>query len=384
MRVAKSIVGIGLTLILTYGTAQSAEPNPDHGWQSRPQKAPCPPPTQYPCVQPTLPGTAPSTTTTPDATGQQPAVQPPADLAQAAPTPEAGPGEGGSFNAQMFGDLFGYVGTQVVTNAQGVTRAVKVPIGSVGAYKISENESPRPVDRVFITYNYYNDVFGSLNPGFPGLNLHREVLGFEKTFLNGNASVGLRLPWFQLTGASDIENSAIGDLTIVTKYAWINDRCTGDVFSTGLCITVPTGEKFFDDVFGAPISSTFLQPWAGFIVNPSRSVFLLGFMAVVVPTDNDIPTLLTNDFGIGYFLRRNDRCAMINSIVPTMEIHVTNPLNHRGSESLPVGFPDVVDMTYGIHFFANAGWGISAAIGHPLTGPKPFDLECLVQFNFRF
>jgi hypothetical protein len=339
---------------------------------------------QYPTpTQPGAPTAPPSTTQQPTDQTAQPAVQPPDSLAQAAQTPEAGPGEGGSFNPQMFGDLFGPVGTKVITTPQGVTRTVRVPITSGGAYKISENESPRPVDRIFFTYNYYNGVFDSLNPGLPSTNLHREVLGFEKTFLDGNASIGLRLPWLQLTGSSEIEDSNVGDLTVVTKYAWINDRYTGNVFSTGFCITVPTGEDFVDFT-GIPIHSTLLQPWAGFIVSASEDWYVLGFSAVIIPTNDEDVTLLTNDIGLGYWLRRNDQCSLINSISPTVELHVTTPLDHRGTDSVPLGFADIVNLTYGLHVFSNAGWGISAAVGHPLTGPKPFDLEAIVQVNYRF
>ncbi len=388
MHLVRKVCAVGLGLAVTWSGARATEPTPDHGWKTQqpcpPVKVhPCPPP-QYPSVTPAQPG-APGTPTTDPSTSQQPAVQPPSDaFAQGAQTPEAGPGDGGSYNPQMFGDLVGYIGTKVVTGPNGVTRSVKVPIGSSGSYKISENESPRPVDRVFFSYNFYDNVFPSLNPGFPGLNLHRELLGFEKTFLDGNASVGVRLPWFQLTGASDVEDSSIGDLTVVTKYAFVNDRCTGDVLSAGFCVTVPTGEDFVDAFGETLLNTTFLQPWAGFIANLNQSLFVVGFTAVIVPVDNDVPTLLTNDLAVGFWLRRGDRCALINSIAPVCEVHVTNPLNHRGSQNLPVGFPDIVDMTYGVHVFTNAGWGISAAVGHPLTGPKPFDLECIVQLTYRF
>jgi hypothetical protein len=333
-------------------------------------------------TQPGVPGTTPSPTD--PSAGAQPAVQPPSDaFAQASQTPEAGPGDSPSFTPNMQGDLIGFIGGQIITGPQGTTRIVRVPINSAGAYKIAENESPRPTDRAFLTYNYYNDVLGSLNPGFPALGFHRQVAGFEKTLLDGNASVGLRLPFFQLTGQSDVDDSGIGDLTVITKYAFINDRCTGDVLSAGLCITVPTGEDNVD-LIGGILNTTYLQPWGGFIVNMNRDWFVQGFSAVLVPLDDEFVTLLMNDIAIGYWLRRDNRCGLINSIVPMIECHVTNPLNHRGSDNLPVGFPDVVNMTYGVNLRSNFGWGVTAGVGHPLTGPKLFDFECLVQVNYQF
>ena len=58
---------------------------------------------------------------------------------------------------------------------------------SGAAFKIADNESPRPEDRLFATYNYFNDVLAHPSKA----DLHQEVVGFEKVLLNGCASVGL-------------------------------------------------------------------------------------------------------------------------------------------------------------------------------------------------
>ena len=44
---------------------------------------------------------------------------------------------------------------------------VQVPLipARVGAFKIAENESPRPHDRVYVNYNYFNDIKRDLAPG---------------------------------------------------------------------------------------------------------------------------------------------------------------------------------------------------------------------------
>jgi len=41
-----------------------------------------------------------------------------------------------------------------------VPTTVRIPVSSTGAFKIGENESPRPEDRAFFTYNFYSDVTG--------------------------------------------------------------------------------------------------------------------------------------------------------------------------------------------------------------------------------
>jgi hypothetical protein len=75
----------------------------------------------------------------------------------------------------------------VITQPVPVTRPCPVlPVVVRGAFKIAENESPRPVDRVFGTYdNFYNLNSGLRMPGVQRTGLDREVTGFEKTFLNG-------------------------------------------------------------------------------------------------------------------------------------------------------------------------------------------------------
>src|SRR5205823_2792588 len=82
---------------------------------------------------------------------------------------------------------------------------IGLPIMSRGAFKIAENESAAPQDRVFVTYNFYDNLNGSLRgPDQPRVDLHRETFGFEKSFLDGNASFGMRLPYLQVTGGEDM------------------------------------------------------------------------------------------------------------------------------------------------------------------------------------
>src|SRR5437763_15931806 len=68
--------------------------------------------------------------------------------------------------------------------------------------KISENDSPIPRDRIFFSYNHYQNVFQisetPINPPAPPIirqqPLDRYTLGAEKTFLDGWTSVEVRMP----------------------------------------------------------------------------------------------------------------------------------------------------------------------------------------------
>src|SRR5262249_47653896 len=149
-------------------------------------------------------------------------------------------------NPHMIGDPLarGYaIRVQRPATGNARPRTTRQPIVSGGAFRIAENESPRPVDRVFATYNY----FGNANTfGGRDFDLHREVFGFEKTFLGGDASFGLRAPVQQRTGGDGANTiDGFADLSFLFKYAFLNDAETGDVLSAGLVLTIPTGRDVF-------------------------------------------------------------------------------------------------------------------------------------------
>jgi hypothetical protein len=244
--------------------------------------------------------------------------------------------------------------------------------------------SPRPQDRVFTTYNYYNNVNGALAPPGQGqTDVHREVIGFEKTFLNGNASIGLRAPYVEVTGDPGIAHQNFGDLSLVLKYAFINCQETGNVLSAGLVVTAPTGSSFLPAGVPDIHSNDWLfQPWVGAIYNMGN-IYVLGFSSVVIPTQSQDVTFVTNDLGIGWRAYQcEDRC--LRSVIFTVEGHLTNPLNHRGAMTFPIGLQDIFDMTFGVRFGICDRTSFGIAAGLPLSGPKPYDFEILAALNFRF
>src|SRR5262249_11714654 len=110
-----------------------------------------------------------------------------------------------------------------------------------------------------------------------------------------------------------------------------------------------------------------------------------GFSSIVVPTDSRDVTLLLNDVGLGYFLyRSNDRDRLLTLIAPTLEAHLTTPLNHRGSQATPIGLPDILDLTLATTFGIRSRSTLGVGVVTPVTGPRPFDVEAQVQFNYRF
>lgn len=307
--------------------------------------------------------------------------------------------------------------TTTTTQISAGTTRVNVfdPIASRAGsgFKVGDNESPRPVDRLFFTYNGYyqsptlgvpastSQVVGptitignttttttttTTVPGVPArlFDIHRELFGFEKTFLNGDASVEVRIPVYQAYGSETINGFAagrFGDITVILKYALINDRETNDVFSTGLAMTVPSGPTI--PSVGGNINSVLWQPFIGYTYNFGNA-YVQGFNSVVIPTNSNDVSVLFTDVGVGFVAYRNNNTAStLTSIVPTVEAHVVTPLSHRSPGGL-VQVLDVVSLTGGVHLGLGQQSWLTIGVNSPISAPRPYSVEGIVQFNYRF
>jgi hypothetical protein len=301
----------------------------------------------------------------------------------------------------VMGDLIGVFGNRVIFLPTGVTAgavqrqfpgfrtlngnvsAIVAPLPLRTAFKITENESAKPVDRVFFSYNFYNNVDRLLGvQGTGQSDFHREMIGFEKTFLGGDVSFGMRLPFRQLTGDEGVEDRHMDDLSLVFKYALVNNRMTGNVLSTGMVLTLPTGDALHIDG-QSDINSTVFQPFVGYIYHLG-DFFAQGFSSVAVPTDARDVTILFNSVQLGYRLyRSNGSERWLTSVTPVAEFHLNTPLNHRGLTETPIGFSDSLNFTGGCYFGCRRAT-LGIAICTPMTGPRPYDYEVETTLNFRF
>lgn len=385
--------------------------------------APCCPPAPYTPGMPGTPGTPTPSTEPGEPNPIEQAMQSP--FAQAA---EAGGLAANSFNESFDGDFGGvFYARSVVTGYQDITttvgfqnvqtgttttfdaqgRAIQTPVftrqpinvtervpkysiiraplgGRYNGVQIVDNDNPRPVDRFYFTYNYYSDVGASLNaPTVGGSDIQRQMMGFEKTLLNGDASIGMRLPFIQQYGPGVFGAQDVGDLSVLFKYAFINNRETGNVASVGLVITAPTGggSAILIDGLEAP-NSTLFQPWAGFVRIFGERTYVQGISNIIVPSDGRDPTLWGNSLGVGYWLYRNPTDRMIQGFIPHAEVHVRTPLNHR-DELAPVFLMDQVNLTSGVHLRC-ARATITGAVCVPIVGPIPWTIEAMGYVNYRF
>jgi hypothetical protein len=320
--------------------------------------------------------------TTPSAPTPGPSIS--AAEAVGGTAPAGGGSDVASAAPNMIGDFLGgsIARLRVASN-------VYRPIANRGGMKISENESPRPVDRVFVNYNYFNNV--SLFPagGSPAgsgssFNLHRETFGFEKTFLDGDGSFGVRLPVLQSDSLANSTVDGFGDLTLIFKYALVNDCRTGDVLSAGMCVTLPTGRNvILED--GHHLDSVLFQPWGGFVYSVDR-LYSIGFAGVVIPTDSRDASFMFFDLGLGYRLYQAcDDNHVLTQVLPTVEFHSTIPLNHNGLDSGgDIVITNQFVMTAGVHIGLWNCTYLTVAGAIPVAGPRLFNYEILTSLNIRF
>ena len=181
----------------------------------------------------------------------------------------------------------------------------------------------------------------------------------------------------------------MGDLAVIFKYAFWQNRDTGSLFSGGLLVSAPTGPHNFAGANNVTsLHNASIQPWLGYIYNVTPDLYFHGFSSIDVPTSNQDVTMFYNDMGVGYYLYRAQQPEerFLTAVIPTFETHVNTPLTHRDPFNIRdiAGTPDVVDLTFGTTFVAWQRSLLSVAYVNPVTGPRPFSGELLLQLNIRF
>lgn len=72
--------------------------------------------------------------------------------------------------------------------------------------------------------------------------------------------------------------------------------------------------------------------------------------------------------------------------MPTVELHVNTPLNHRGvlGYTDPAGNPDQVNVTGGVNFEYGDASSAGIAFVRPLTGPRLVDFQIVFEVRYRY
>jgi hypothetical protein len=273
-------------------------------------------------------------------------------------------------------------------------RSVAAIVPAVRGFKIADNQYPRPVDRVWVSFNYNNGVNSGINSELrapiKNMQVYNEIFGFEKTFLDQQASIGFRIPVNTLTITSGFPglggtHTSTGNFSSFFKYVlWQDNR--GNLISGGVDMSFPTGPTTFA---GYPsiqgINSFEFQPFLGYIYQRDP-YYVQGFSSIAVPTDRNLATMYYFDIALGYFVYRSQNPrALISANVPVFETHLNIPLNWAGFQPRYLGStPDIVDLTWGLNLGLASRAMLSAAYVHPVTGPTPFSGELALMLNVPF
>ena len=308
---------------------------------------------------------------------------------------------GGNGRLAVFGDLSPLQPVHIRTapnpggNPTLGARGVAPPT-FVRGFKIADNQSPLPVNRVYYDFNYFDNVWQKVNQteqnGIDRVRIYRQLIGGEKTFWDGYASIGVRLPINTITadsstGQSTPTKTAINNFSVYTKFLFYSNQETKTFASWGVAGTIPTGPQSFGGANYVRNYNNFdIQPYLGFQKSWDKFYFL-AFEAVNVPLNSHDVTTLYNDYSLGYFIfRSQDKSSFIQAIAPTLELHVNVPLNHRNIYNFndKAGSADVVDFTYGLNVFFRERAQLGLGVVTPVSGPRPFSLEALAFLNFYF
>ena len=283
--------------------------------------------------------------------------------------------------------------------------------------KITENNKALPMDRVYFSYNHFDNARQSVGLDVPNrtIPIDRYTLGVEKTFFDGQWSAEVRLPFgggYHLS-ATDFgtQNGDVGNVGIILKRLLYSTPY--GAIGGGLGIDTPTA----GDVIGRTRSSEFvfyndavhLSPWVGFLRAPDDCFFYQGFLQVDVPTNGNRvdfggnrlgtvadQTLMLIDLEAGYWLYRDRSARCLTGLASILEFHYTTTMQDAdliggtdGDQYLIFtntdNRVDIANLTVGLH--AEMGMTTLSVGGvFPLStnSNRIFDAEVQVFLNRQF
>jgi hypothetical protein len=334
----------------------------------------------------------------------------------------------------MFGDQF--VSSPIFVNGFLAPASTFADFGTLSApgsihsfsQKVSENNHPLPRDRVFYTFNVFDDALkfdssldGGLLAASHSQSLLRHTVGVEKTFFEGNSSLEFRLPFYDGTTYSRgagvdtfaYDGGTVGNLLITGKALIYEDDAF--VMSAGLGVNTPTGDdatiRVNSTVAKVDNSAVYLSPFLGSLWTPNDDWFLMGFSQIQVSTNGDqvlvrdglfqvsdraatvqAPSALSFDLSLGRWLFRN-REAFVQGVALVGEVHQFTTL--QDTDGIPIADPtdigvratdkrlSLTTLTFGVHSLLAGNSTLRVAGVVPMDNDQ-FDGELIVQFNFFY
>ncbi len=250
------------------------------------------------------------------------------------------------------------------------TRLISVPLAGRCLHKQADFSSTCPLDRVFFTFNHYNngvvDYLG--NPQ----DVDRSVFGFEKTFLDKLGSFELRMPFIGGLESNQVFDdrlgSEFGNISTTLKLLLINNRRFA--VSAGNTMVWPTADDASIPDFGLLFKNEEIRalPFLAFYHRPDSLWFHQGIIQVdfqlqgnkvgSLPNvtgplgfrDLDDPTLLFLDYSVGLWLYQSQR-GPIRGLASMLELHYTSTLEDSFVATAGLDSRrDILNIIGGLHF----------------------------------
>lgn len=321
----------------------------------------------------------------------------------------------------MIGDFYYRGGSVLIGIPLSSSESAGLPPIGGPRFKIAEQNAALPTDRVFASFHHYENsiLVQSLDGSVEGLNLQRYSVGAEKTFFDGAMSAEIRVPFLTLDSGefTEIAGDGIGNLQVNLKGLLVNRENL--TVSTGLGLSLPTGEDFDTTVFAESVrletQAVNLMPFVFMSTNLSDPLFFQASAQVDVPLNGnsviidgeDVGTLneqtfLYLDTSLGYWVYRNRCSSGLTGVAGLLELHYSGTLNDADLITPAVTAAtignranqlDIVVLTYGVHLEVARSAQITVAGAFPinddgpdpfLDGENPFDHEIIVQMDYRF
>jgi hypothetical protein len=321
---------------------------------------------------------------------------------------------------KMIGDFFGSGGVSIRTYSESLSVA-PLPGNALPRFKMAENTSPLPQDRIYFDFNSFTNVPLTETPS----SVRSFTPGFEKTFFDGVMSFEMRLPMASTLsndvfadGSTTTASGEFGDMGIALKTLIL--RREKFLLSGGLAMSLPTAENTqlissrslnATTMLEFQNQSVHLMPFFGGLWTPNDRWFAIGYVQIDVDANGDPviaypnfrneflgryhdTTYLYADLGLGYWARRSEnRNQFFTGLAYSLEFHLNQSL--QGQQVLDAGEFQIgthaenvscTDLTVGTHLELYKMTTVTAALIVPLTADRDrqFDSQFRLFVNRRF
>tara|TARA_R110002072_G_scaffold179059_1_gene335092 strand:- start:166104 stop:167054 length:951 start_codon:yes stop_codon:yes gene_type:complete len=313
----------------------------------------------------------------------------------------------------MLGDTFVSL-LDINTDNDGILSAARIPFpGGSNRLVIARNNSALVRDRFYLAYEH---TTGALNASSQttmsnGANLDRTILGLEKVFLDGQASLEVRLPFaaqrdFTFNRFSIQSDGEFGNVGLIGKLQIV--KTENKVVSAGIGLQLPTGGdvngEFDGVIFAIENDAVVVSPFLAFAATPDSNWFYQGFAQTdFIAKGNTFSglgqssefhsqSLLRLSGGGGrWFFRKNH--GLLRGLAGLAELHFTTTLEDSDSTTLVSmaraqalsnadGHQSVLNLTSGLHLELPGSANARVGVNVPLRDHQRFhDATLMVQVN---